>query len=380
MDCYDVAVIGLGGMGSAVLAECARRQLRAIGVDRFEAAHAFGSSHGRTRLFRKAYFEDARYIPLLNRAEELWCRLEQETDSVLLRRTGLLMAGAHDSELLARSFAAAQQHGLPTERLSVEEVRARFPAVRMRDDEIAIFEAGAGVLDPEAGTRAHLAVAQRAGAEFRFGSAMKNWTSDSDAVRIRVQSGEEICARHLILTLGPWFGEEMQRLGVAIRVQRNVQAWFEPTIDRFGHPQFPAFLIDRADLRAAFYGFPDFGHGVKVAFHGGGEIVDPDRINRDIDPAIDLAPLQTALASWMPGAGANFLSASACMYSLTPDENFVIDRHPENARVIFCGGFSGHGYKFAPVIGEIALELAVDGHSRHNIDFLSARRFAGASS
>ncbi|MDQ2868806.1 MAG: N-methyl-L-tryptophan oxidase [Verrucomicrobiota bacterium] len=374
MSAFDVAVVGVGGIGSAVLAECVRRGVTAIGVDRYEPPHAQGSSHGRTRLFRKAYFEDERYIPLLHRAEELWLRLERETSQSIFRRTGLLMAGPRTSALVARSFAAAQQHGLPTERLDARETSERFPAVRMRDDEIAIFEAAAGVLDPEKGTRAHLAIAQRG--EFRFGSAMKNWTRHGDEVRLALENGEEICARHLVLTLGPWFAGEMQKLGVAIRVQRNVQAWFAPTNAQFRHPQFPAFLVDRPELPAAFYGFPDFGEGVKAAFHGHGEIVSPDQINRAIDRAADIAPLQSALESWMPGAGAQFREASACMYSLTPDEHFVIDRHPENARVILCGGFSGHGYKFAPVIGEIALELALDGRSRHDIEFLSARRFA----
>jgi glycine/D-amino acid oxidase-like deaminating enzyme len=160
-------------------------------------------------------------------------------------------------------------------------------------------------------------------------------------------------------------------------VQRNVQAWFSPKVGSYEAGKFPAFLLDRAGLPAPLYGFPDFGDGVKAAFHGFGQLTAPDDVDREIDPTRDVAPIARAMEEWMPGATATFREAKPCMYSLTPDGNFVIDRHPQYPNVILCGGFSGHGFKFAPVIGEIAADLALDGGSRHAIAFLSLKRFAG---
>jgi sarcosine oxidase len=158
-------------------------------------------------------------------------------------------------------------------------------------------------------------------------------------------------------------------------VQRNVQAWFSSGTNDYGPERFPAFLLDRAGLPAPLYGFPDFGDGLKVAFHGFGQFTTADEVDREVNMARDVAPIAEALEQWMPGAAATFREAKPCMYSLTPDGNFVIDQHPAHANVVLCGGFSGHGFKFAPLIGEVAADLALDGGSRHRIDFLSLKRF-----
>jgi glycine/D-amino acid oxidase-like deaminating enzyme len=158
-------------------------------------------------------------------------------------------------------------------------------------------------------------------------------------------------------------------------VQRNIQAWFAPGTHAYDAPGFPAFLLNRRGLPAPLYGFPDFGDGIKAAFHGLGDLTDAKHLDREIDPARDVKPAAQALEQWMPGAARTFREAKPCMYTLTPDENFVIDRHPEHENLILCGGFSGHGFKFAPVIGEIGADLALDGGSRHEVEFLSLRRF-----
>ena len=167
----------------------------------------------------------------------------------------------------------------------------------------------------------------------------------------------------------------LEGLGVAIRVQRNVQVWFSPGTDVYNAGRFPGFLLNRRGLPAPLYGFPDFGDGLKGAFHGAGELTDAHQLRREIDHARDIAPVAQALEEWMPGAAQTALGATPCMYTLTPDEHFVIDRHPDHRDVLLCGGFSGHGFKFAPVVGEIAADLALDGGTRHDIDFLSLRRF-----
>jgi glycine/D-amino acid oxidase-like deaminating enzyme len=242
-------------------------------------------------------------------------------------------------------------------------------------DEIALFEPDGGVLDPERSVRAHLTAAAAAGAELRFQTAVRTWEATDCGATIHLSDGGTVSAKRLILSLGPWFKEALAELGVALRVQRNVQVWFSPARHHYEAGRFPAFLLDRAGLPAPLYGFPDFGAGLKAAFHGFGDLTDAEELQRDVEIERDVAPVARALDDWMPGAAAKFREAAPCMYSLTPDSHFVIDRHPSHANVVLCGGFSGHGFKFAPVIGEIATDLALDGASRHQIDFLSLKRF-----
>jgi sarcosine oxidase len=375
---YDVAIAGLGGMGSAIAAHCARRGASVIGLEQFGPAHDLGSSHGKSRMIRKAYFEDAAYVPLVLRSYELWRALERETGDQLLRITGVLSGGEENSEIISGTKRAAAQHDLSIEVLSREQVSKRYPGVKLLENEVALFEPDGGVLDPEGAVRAHLKAAGTAGAELRFETAMKSWEANGDGVQLHLADGTRLSARTLVLSLGPWFKQTLEALGVTLRVQRNVQAWFSPSTNLYGADRFPAFLLDRAGLPAPLYGFPDSGDGIKVAFHGLGQITTAEEIDRDVDMARDVAPIAHELQRWMPGAAATFCEAKPCMYSLTPDGNFVIDRHPAHSNVVLCGGFSGHGFKFAPVIGEITADLALDGGSRHQIDFLSLKRFGAA--
>ncbi len=376
---YDVAVAGLGGMGSAVLAHCAARGASVIGFEQYRPVHDLGSSHGKMRMIRKAYFEEPAYVPLLLRAYELWHKLARANGAEILRTTGVLTVGVETSEIIAGTLRASAEHGLAIETLSRREAQARYPMMRLRADEAAIFEREAGVLDPEAAVAAHLCQAKKHGAEARFEVAMESWQATGGGFEIFLSDGKRITARRLVLALGPWFKSTLETLGIPIQVQRNVQVWFTPERPAFASPACPAFLVDRVGLPAPLYGFPDFGDGVKAAFHGGGEnTADAAHLDRTIDHERDVKPLQRAMEGWMPGAAATFQKASVCMYTCTPDEHFVIDRHPEHSDVILSGGFSGHGFKFAPIIGEIAADLALEGGTRHAIDFLSLRRFRAA--
>jgi len=372
---YDVAVVGLGGMGSAILAHCAGRGT-AIGLEQFERNHQLGSSSGKSRLIRKAYFEDPAYVPLLLRAYEMWRYLEQQTSQDLLRITGLLMVGTEGSEIINGALKAAQEHDLLLEVLNAGELRARYPLLSVLDREVGIFETDGGVLNPERATEAHLQIAQRNGAEMRFGAEISGWEANGDGFVVRCSDQTVVESRRLVLSLGAWFKETLEALGLPIRVQRNIQAWFEPGSDALAGGRFPPFLIDRPGLPAPLYGFPDFGDGFKAAFHAHGELTDATHLEREIDLARDIEPIAHALESWMPDSIGRFLEASACPYTLTADGHFVVDHHPTNPGVVLCGGFSGHGFKFAPVIGEICADLAFAGTSRHDIDFLSLRRFA----
>lgn len=373
---YDVVVAGLGGMGSAVLAHCAARGASVLGIEQFGPVHHLGASSGKTRIIRQAYFEDPAYVPMLLRAYELWRDLERETGQELMRLTGLLMAGREQSEIISGSLRAARMHRLPIERLTAAQIRERYPVLRVHDDEVGVFELEAGAVFPERTIRAHLDAARERGAEMRFDTAMQAWHSDAQGVTLDLSDGTSARARSLVLTLGPWFAAALREAGIPLDVQRNVQVWFTPASAAYDARVFPAFLIERESLPAPLYGFPDFGDGVKAAFHGFGTLTVPGDLKRDISPASDVEPLSRALEAWMPGAAAHYREGKACMYALTPDRHFVIDRHPREEHVVLCGGFSGHGFKFAPVVGEIAAQLALDGGTPYEIGFLSLGRFA----
>jgi sarcosine oxidase len=373
---YDVAVVGLGGMGSAIAAQCAARGASVIGLEQFARGNELGSSIGRSRLIRKAYFEDSRYVPLLLRAYDLWRELERESGADILRVTGLLLVGREDGDVVRGCLGSAREHELPVERWSRDEIKQRYPTLQVEDGEVGVFESDGGVLCPERAIEAQLAVAEKRGAELRFETPVKDWRASNGGCEVICVDETHIAARTLILALGPWFQQVMNSLGVELRIQRNVQAWFAPRTLDYDAAKFPPFLLERAGLPAPLYGFPDFGDGVKAAFHGGGTLTDPTNVERTTEHGRDIAPLAQELESWMPGAAGSFLNAKVCMYSLTPDEHFVIDRHPAHPHLILCGGFSGHGFKFAPVTGEIAAALALNGKSRHDIGFLSLRRFA----
>ena len=372
---YDVAIVGLGAMGSAALSECARRGASAIGLEQFARRHNLGSSSGKSRMIRKAYFEDPAYVPLLLHAYHKWRELEEATGQDLLRITGLLMVGGENSEIIIGALRAARQHQLAFESFDAAAIRNRYPTLRVQDDEVGVYEPDGGVLDPERAVETQLDRGGAAGAEMRFEVALETWEGTKEGFVLTLADGTRLTSGSLVLSLGPWFKQTLARLGVDLRVQRNVQAWFTPSNTNYLAGRFPPFLLDREGLPAPLYGFPDFGDGVKAAFHCHGELSEPDDLVREIDAARDIDPIIRAMDHWMPGAAATFRAAKPCPYSLTPDGHFIVDRHPEHSRLILCGGFSGHGFKFAPVIGEIAAELALDGATSHDIEFLSLRRF-----
>lgn len=373
---YDVAVAGLGGMGSAALAHCAMRGVRAVGIEQFDPVHTLGASAGKSRIIRQAYYEAPEYVPMLLRAYELWRDLERRTGQELMRLTGLLMAGRESDDVIRGSSRAAKTYDLPVDYLSASDIRARYPQLRVLDDEVGVFERSGGAVFPERAIRAHLDLAAQHGAEMRFRTALRAWESDGDAVSLELSDASRIRARSVVLTLGPWFAQAMREAGVALEVQRNVQVWFAPAVQSYGAGAFPAFLLERDSLPVPLYGFPDFGEGVKAAFHGHGPLTQPEELDREIDWRHDIEPVALALEQWVPGSAARYREGKACMYALTPDKHFVVDRHPRDPRVVICGGFSGHGFKFAGVIGEIASQLALDGETPHDVAFLSLRRFA----
>ncbi|GGN04487.1 N-methyltryptophan oxidase [Lentzea pudingi] len=361
---YDVVVIGLGGMGSAAAYRLAQRGKRVLGLEKFTPAHARGSSHGGSRITRQAYFEDPAYVPLLLRAHEMWDQIECDSGERIFHRVGGLIVGGQDSGAITGSRASVEQFGLTHELLDASQLRRRFPALRPADDEIGLYEPGAGFVVPETSVWGHLALAARAGAELRFEEPVTHW----EAGKVTTTRGAYE-AGHVVVCPGPWAPELLGGLRIPFEIERQVQFYFDPHDDFRDHP---IYIWDRAD-GTNFYGFPEHDGAVKVAFHHGGEICTPETIDRTVH-AHEVEAIVRATRSPMPGLAGTFRRATTCMYTNTADRHFVIAR--ENDVTVACG-FSGHGFKFVPVVGEILADLVIDGATRHPIGLFDPARLRG---
>jgi sarcosine oxidase len=377
---YDAIVAGLGGMGSATACRLAGRGKRVLGLEKFHPAHDRGSSHGRSRIIRQAYFEDPAYVPLLLRAYELWEQLERDTGQELMTLTGGLMIGRREGELVSGSVMSAEEHGLPYELLDADEIRGRFPPFSPDPETVALYEEKAGFVRPEETVRAHLDRAGSLGADLRFEEPVVSWEASEDGVRVETQGGSYEAER-LVITPGAWAPQLIADLGLPLEVERQVMYWFEPENGRepFLPDRFPIYIWEPDDGNT-FYGFPaqDGDRGVKVAFfRAGGTPTTPETIDREVyQEEVDF--IRGYLAEYVPDLAGRCLDARACMYTNTPDLHFVISLHPELERVAIACGFSGHGYKFCSVVGEILADLATEGSTRHPIDLFSPARLKKA--
>jgi sarcosine oxidase len=369
---YDVAVLGLGGMGSAVAAHAARRGLRVAGFEQFPLVHELGSSTGRTRIIRKAYFEDAAYVPLLERAYTLWRELEDRSQTALLDLFGVVMVGLPDSSTVTGVARAAASYDIAVEQLDAAQLRARFPRIAAKRDEVGIFEPDAGVVFPERAIAAYLNDARDAGAELYDGVRILSYKSSGDRIRVNLDGGEHVDAARVAVCAGAWTSGLLAHLRLPLRVQRNVQYWFAPSLP-CGPRELPAFFIERADLPAPLYGIPDLGDGLKVAFHAYGETANPNTLDRDVHTG-EIETMRATLGALMPDTAMTLRSSKACMYTLTPDSNFAIGRDPDDSKVVIACGFSGHGFKFVPVVGELVTQLLLDETPQLDIAFLGLDR------
>jgi len=374
---FDVAVVGLGVMGSAALAALARRGLRVVGIDRFVPGHDRGSSHGATRIIRLGYFEHPSYVPLLRAAYPLWRALEERSGVSLLTITGIVEIGAPASDLVAGTLGASRLHGLAHEILDAGALMRRFPAFRVPEDFIGVFQPDGGFVRAEPALEALLADAREAGAELRLEERVLAVVPDGAGARVVTERGT-IAAGRVVVAAGPWVTSLIDEIPLPVRVTRQVLGWFEP-IDKaqaalFEPGRFPVFLLQNPD--GIFYGFPiDGSAGVKVASHSAGETVDPDRHDRDISHR-DETTIRAALRAHLPGADGRLNAAKTCLYTTTPDGDFILDRLPAHPQIVVASPCSGHGFKFAPVIGEILADLAVAGTTAHDISRFSLSRFS----
>jgi sarcosine oxidase len=367
---YDVAVVGLGAMGSHTALELATRGRRVLGIDRHRPPHTLGSTHGRTRIIREAYFEEPLYVPIVQRAYDLWRRLEERSGARLLTVTGGLMLGASDSEVVVGARASAIEHDLPYEELSARQVRERFPAYAVPDEHEAILEPRAGFLEPEAAVEATLALAAAAGAELRFDEPVRELEGNA----LRTARGTYVADR-VVVAAGPWLPELVPGLAALFTAARQPLLWLDPQEPALFTPErFPVFVWEWKP-GWAFYGFPDVGDGFKVAVHHHGEATTPDAVDRRLRPD-DEEAIRELVRRFFPAGDGELREFAVCLYTNTPDEHFVIDRLPDDERVLVASPCSGHGFKFAPAVGEILADLATGESPRFDLAPFALRRFA----
>jgi sarcosine oxidase len=379
VDRYDAIVIGLGGMGSASAFHLARRGRRVLGLEQFDLLHERGSSHGLTRIIRLAYHEHPSYVPLLRRAYDLWHELEDVAAERLLVTTGSVEGGPEDGATFRGALEAARQHDIPHEVLDAAELRRRYPAYAGFDDATkVVFQADGGFLLAERTILAHVNGALAAGADLRFREGVTGWEAIEGGVRVRTKVGTYEADR-LVICAGPWARQLVPALVDLAVPERQVLAWLQPTRpELFSPDRFPVFLLDVPD--GSFYGFPVHDvPGFKFGwYHHFGEPIDPDDPDRSAR-GDDEAALRAFAERYFPQGAGPTVMLKACIFTNSPDEHFIIDSLAEAPQVSVAAGFSGHGYKFCSVVGEIMAELALEGSTRHDISLFSLDRFGTAS-
>ncbi len=370
---YDVIVVGLGVTGTATLAELARRGVRALGIERHAVGHDLGSSHGETRMIRLGYFEHPSYVPLLRRTYELWRGLEAATNTRLLHVTGIAEMGLPESDIVAGTLAASRLHGLPHEVLDAAEAMRRFPAFRLPRDFVCVVQPDGGFVAAEAAVATLAAQATAHGAEILTHAEVQSVKQGNGGVRVTTSRGD-IDAKAVVVAAGPWMRQLVR--GLPLRVTRQVMTWFaSPQPGLFAEGRFPVFLL--ASRHGNHYGFPSLdGRSVKIArHHHFDEIVDPDRVERKVSPA-DEAAVRAALTEFIPAADGPLAAAKTCLYTVTPDHDFIVDRLPDAPNIVVASACSGHGFKFAPVLGEVLADLATRSMTDHDIGRFRLSRYA----
>ena len=375
---FDAIVIGLGGMGSSTAYHLARRGRRVLGLEQYEPLHARGSSHGHTRIIRLAYHEHPDYVPLLRRSYELWHDLERDAGERLLVTTGSLEGGPEDGATFRGAVRAAELHDIPIEVLDAGDLRRRHPGYAGFDSTTrVVWQRDGAFLLAERSIAAHHAGAHAAGAELRFGVRVTGWEPTADGgVRVMGDGGVAEADR-LVICAGPWTGALVESLREHALPERQVLAWFTPQRrDLFTPERFPVFLIDVDE--GSYYGFPTWeGRGFKVGrYHHLNQPIEPDSPDRTTN-AEDERVLRAFTERYFPDAAGPTEALETCIFTNTPDEHFVLDRLPDAPQVSVAAACSGHGYKFASVIGEIMADLATDGATRHEIGFLALDRLGG---
>ena len=365
-------------MGSAALYQLAARGSRVIGMDALDPPHVVGSTHGQSRIIREAYFEHPSYVPLVRRAYDNWAMLERESGVTLFRRTGGLMIGTPDSGLIQGTRASAALHSIAVEELSSSDIRRRFPAFAPTPSMVGVLEQRAGVLFPEECVRAFLAGARNNGADIRTGALVTGLRQERDGAITALVAGDEITARRVVITAGAWSAGLLAMLDVSapLEVERQTMHWLESTGDPIPLTpgRMPIMMVEHEPGRY-FYSIPDLGEGVKAAIHYEGAITTAGSVDRDIGPA-DTQPVLDLIDRFIPAAAGRIRESAVCLYTKTPDLDFIIGPMDEAPNVILVSACSGHGFKFASALGEVAAQMALGENVDLDVSQFTVGRFS----
>ena len=370
---YDAIVIGVGGMGSAALYHLACRGLRALGIERYDVPNDMGSSGGLSRMIRLSYHEHPSYVPLVRRAYELWQQLENGFGQRLLVTTGSLRGGDEGSALFQGSKLACDINHLPYQILAGPEINQRFPGYQLPEDVVAVYQAEGGFLNAERCIIAHVTAALELGAQVHGREQVLDWEPSGDDVRVETDRGS-YTARNLVVCAGAWAAKMVPELTRWAVPERQVLAWFLPSRPELFRPEaFPVFGLEVEEGR--YYGFPSYEiPGFKVGrYHHLSQEVDPDTMDRDVHPE-DEETLRSFTSRYFPLAAGPTLALKTCMFTNSPDGHFIIDLHPKYSQVSIAAGFSGHGFKFCSVVGEIMADLVQKGETSHDLTLFRLER------
>lgn len=378
---FPVIVMGVGTMGSAACFYLASNGVKVLGLEQFDITHEFGSHAGQSRIIRKAYFEHPDYVPLLERAYQNWRALEATCGMQLYFPTGLLYAGKSDGVLIKGVNESAKLYGVEVKKLTRPEVKSRFPQFSIPDEYEVLFEPDAGLLTPERCIQSFAEQAIHKGAIIHTHEKVLHWKQQGELITVTTNQQTYSCNK-LIITVGAWAKEFLPGLSQNLTVTRQVIAWTNPQhAEQFQSDKFPCWLIDDHTQPGMYYGFPwldesKFGapSGLKSAYHYPGTVTDVNHVDRTITKE-ETHQLINSISQYLPAGCKSVQTTKTCLYTNTPDENFIIDFLPENNNVIVAAGFSGHGFKFASVVGEVLNDLSTKGKTDLPIQFLNASRF-----
>ena len=379
---YDVIVLGVGSMGSSTCYHLAKQGVSVLGIEQFDIPHELGSHAGQSRMIRKAYIEHPDYVPLLQSAYKNWHSLEAETGAELYFKTGILYVGKHNHPDITGLRKSAQLYSIEVNDLSRQQLAAQFPQFRIPEGYEVVIEPDAGFVTPERSILVYTERAIQLGAAIHTKEKTLDWKRNGGTITVTTNRQTYQCKK-LIITAGPWAGKMIPGLSKNLKVTRQMVAWVKPrNWKQFELGTFPCWSIADDAQPGSFYGFPvlptaKFGGpiGLKLAHHFHGTVSDPDNLNRVATPE-DEAILVYALNKFFPEGYESTHVMKTCMYTNTPDENFILDFLPgQDKDVVVAAGFSGHGFKFSSVVGEIMADLAVKGSTAHPIGFLNAKRF-----
>jgi sarcosine oxidase len=379
---FDIIVLGVGSMGSSTCYYLAKQGIKVLGLEQFDIPHELGSHAGQSRIIRKAYFEHSDYVPLLERAYRNWKHLEKITGTKVYFQTGLLYCGQPDNIMIKGVHESADKYNIKLYALSDKEMKTRYPRLKIPATYEKLFEPGAGFLTPERAILLYTEQAIQHGAVIKTKVKVLEWKKIKGNIHVKTSAGD-FSAKKLIITAGPWAGKMIPVLKKKLLITRQMIAWVipnKPSLFELG--KFPCWMITDDQRPGAYYGFPmlpvgkfNSPIGLKLAHHYPGKVTDPDAVNRTPSKE-DEADLIEILNKFFPGTYSSTLVMKTCMYTNTPDENFILDfLHGYDKDVMIATGFSGHGFKFASVVGEIMCDLAINGKTELPINFLSINRF-----